>query len=80
MVVKIESLGNCHFRNSRRRGHYYFILPTLRNKIKMKGAFVTANGQPIAAKLPRTHEFFLLAQGLLPRNVKVTLALVFVAG
>ena len=32
---------------------------------------VTANGQPIAAKLPCTIEEFLSAQGLLPRSVVV---------
>jgi thiamine biosynthesis protein ThiS len=32
---------------------------------------VTANGQPIAAKLPSTLEEFLVAQGLLPRSVVV---------
>ena len=32
---------------------------------------VTANGQPIAAKLPCTIEQFLVAQGLLPRSVVV---------
>ena len=32
---------------------------------------VTANGQPIAAKLPCTIEEFLVAQGLLPRSVVV---------
>ena len=32
---------------------------------------VTANGKPIAAKLPCTIEEFLVAQGLLPRSVVV---------
>ena len=32
---------------------------------------VTANGQPVAAKLPCTIEEFLIAQGLLPRSVVV---------
>ena len=32
---------------------------------------VTANGQPIAAKLPSTIAEFLVAQGLLPRSVVV---------
>lgn len=32
---------------------------------------VTANGQPIASKLPCTIEEFLVAQGLLPRSVVV---------
>ena len=32
---------------------------------------VTANGQPIATKLPCTIEEFLTAQGLLPRSVVV---------
>ena len=32
---------------------------------------VTANGQPIAARLPCTIEEFLVAQGLLPRSVVV---------
>jgi thiamine biosynthesis protein ThiS len=32
---------------------------------------VTANGQPIAAKLPCSIEQFLVAQGLLPRSVVV---------
>lgn len=32
---------------------------------------VTANGQPIAAKLPCTIEEFLITQGLLPRSVVV---------
>ena len=32
---------------------------------------ITANGQPIAAKLPCTIEEFLVAQGLLPRSVVV---------
>jgi len=34
-------------------------------------AAITANGQPIAAKLPCTIEEFLTAQGLLPRSVVV---------
>jgi len=32
---------------------------------------VTANGQPIAARLPCTIEEFLMEQGLLPRSVVV---------
>ena len=36
---------------------------------------VTANGQPIEAKVPRTIEEFLVAQGLLPRSVVVEYAL-----
>jgi len=32
---------------------------------------ISANGQPIAAKLPCTLEEFLVAQGLLPRSVVV---------
>jgi thiamine biosynthesis protein ThiS len=32
---------------------------------------ITANGHPIAAKLPCTIEEFLVAQGLLPRSVVV---------
>lgn len=32
---------------------------------------ITANGQPIVAKLPCTIEEFLVAQGLLPRSVVV---------
>ena len=32
---------------------------------------ITANGQPIAARLPCTIEEFLVAQGLLPRSVVV---------
>ena len=32
---------------------------------------VSANGQPIATKLPCTIEEFLVAQGLLPRSVVV---------
>lgn len=32
---------------------------------------ITANGQPITAKLPCSIEEFLLAQGLLPRSVVV---------
>ena len=38
----------------------------------MNPAFVTANGQSVAAKLPCTIEEFLVAQGLLPRSVVVT--------
>ena len=34
---------------------------------------ITANGQPITAKLPCTIEEFLAAQGLLPRSVVVEL-------
>lgn len=30
---------------------------------------ITANGQPIAARLPCTIEEFLVAQGLLPRSI-----------
>jgi len=41
----------------------------------MNSAFVTANGQSIAAPLPCTIEEFLLAQGLLPRSVEVEHAL-----
>lgn len=37
----------------------------------MNTSSVTANGQPIAAKLPCTIEEFLVAQGLLPRSVVV---------
>lgn len=37
----------------------------------MNNSSVTANGQPIAAKLPCTLEEFLVAQGLLPRSVVV---------
>ena len=37
----------------------------------MNPAFVTANGQSVAAKLPCTIEEFLVAQGLLPRSVVV---------
>ena len=37
----------------------------------MNPAFVTANGQCVAAKLPCTIEEFLVAQGLLPRSVVV---------
>jgi len=33
--------------------------------------FVTANGQPIEAKLPCSIEAFLIAQNLLPRSVVV---------
>ena len=36
---------------------------------------LTANGQPIVAKLPCTIEEFLVAQGLLPRSVVVEQAL-----
>lgn len=32
---------------------------------------ITANGQPVAAKLPCTIEEFLVVQGLLPRSVVV---------
>jgi len=32
---------------------------------------ITANGQPIVARLPSTIEEFLVAQGLLPRSVVV---------
>ena len=32
---------------------------------------ITANGQPIAAKLPCTIEEFLVAQDLLPRSVMI---------
>ena len=34
-------------------------------------AFVTANGQPIPAKLPCSIEEFLVALGMLPRSVVV---------
>ena len=34
-------------------------------------ACVTANGQPVAAKLPCSVEEFLIAQNLLPRSVVV---------
>ena len=34
-------------------------------------AFITANGQPIAADLPCSIEKFLVAQNLLPRSVVV---------
>lgn len=37
----------------------------------MSTVTITANGQPIAAKLPCTIEKFLIAQGLLPRSVVV---------
>ena len=37
----------------------------------MNETTVTANGKPIAAKLPCTIEEFLIAQGLLPRSVVV---------
>ena len=37
----------------------------------MNPSTVTANGQPIQAKLPCTLEEFLVAQGLLPRSVAV---------
>lgn len=37
----------------------------------MNAPFVTANGLPIAAKLPCSIEKFLVAQGLLPRSVVV---------
>ena len=37
----------------------------------MSAQTITANGQPIAAKLPCTIEEFLKEQGLLPRSVVV---------
>ena len=37
----------------------------------MNNSSITANGQPIAAKLPCTIEEFLVAQNLLPRSVVV---------
>lgn len=37
----------------------------------MSQASVTANGKPVAARLPCTIEEFLVAQGLLPRSVVV---------
>ena len=37
----------------------------------MNGAFVTANGKPIAAQLPCSIEEFLVTQKLLPRSVVV---------
>ena len=37
----------------------------------MSATTITANGQPIAAKLPCSIEEFLVAQGLLPRSVVV---------
>ena len=37
----------------------------------MNSTSITANGQPIAARLPCTIEEFLVAQGLLPRSVVV---------
>ena len=37
----------------------------------MSATTITANGRPVAAKLPSTIEQFLLAQGLLPRSVVV---------
>ena len=37
----------------------------------MKELVVTANGQPLTAKLPCTLQEFLIAQGLLPRSVVV---------
>ena len=37
----------------------------------MKSLLVTANGQPIVARLPCSIEDFLLAQKLLPRSVVV---------
>lgn len=37
----------------------------------MNHTFITANGQPIVARLPCTIEEFLVAQGLLPRSVVV---------
>jgi len=33
--------------------------------------FVTANGKPVATRLPSSIEEFLVAQGLLPRSVVV---------
>ena len=35
------------------------------------GTFITANGNPIEAKLPCSIEEFLIAQNLLPRSVVV---------
>ena len=37
----------------------------------MSANTITANGQPIAVKLPCTLEEFLVVQGLLPRSVVV---------
>jgi thiamine biosynthesis protein ThiS len=37
----------------------------------MSHSVVTANGQPVTARLPCTIEGFLVAQGLLPRSVVV---------
>ncbi len=37
----------------------------------MTNSTISANGQPIAAKLPCTIEEFLVAQNLLPRSVVV---------
>lgn len=37
----------------------------------MSASTITANGQPLVAKLPCTIEEFLVAQGLLPRSVVV---------
>ena len=37
----------------------------------MKELVLTANGQPLTAKLPCTLQEFLIAQGLLPRSVVV---------
>lgn len=37
----------------------------------MSAPTITANGQPIATRLPSTIEEFLVAQGLLPRSVVV---------
>ena len=37
----------------------------------MSAPAITANGQPLAAKLPCTIEEFLVAQSLLPRSVVV---------
>ena len=46
----------------------------------MSNNFVTANGKPIAAKLPCPIEAFLVAQKLLPRSVVVTNVTLAVAG
>ena len=35
----------------------------------MSASTITANGQPLVAKLPCTIEEFLVAQGWLPRNM-----------
>jgi len=43
--------------------------PEIRSEMNQR--VVTANGQPIAAKLPCTLEEFLVAQGLWPRSVVV---------